>query len=203
MNIDQIYLLASDAGKYYYLPKRFYHTIEHAKTVAENTILINGSFDSALYIAGRFHDAVYVPSSFGDSNEQCSAALMMYESKKYSIDSGIISDAYQLINRTSIRNHLSTNNSFCGCDEFNNKVATILDADLSSLANSFVKFKNQQDLIIRENLGNIETDRPKCADFLRDLANCRKFIYHTPYGQEHWEAKARQNISDYVKLVLK
>lgn len=172
-----------------------YHNWAHAIQVADNVYLITDSKASdAVLLAAYWHDAIYVPGAGGDANELCSAAALINTSivLGYTDPSSrkIIEDAAQLIRHTSIEYHLSQN-------ALTGTIATLLDADLGSLADPYEKFIQHQKNIIKENHGTFEEHRGKSAAFLSQFLECRPFIYHTAYGQEHWEDKARANITRY------
>lgn len=189
--INDITNLCLAAERWYNFNERHYHDWEHALSVADSVLDSRESTD-ALMIAAYWHDAVYIPTAIGNGNEFCSAAAMENESKKYNIDQKIIDTARMLIEFTTIETHLHVN-------AITGDLAVLLDADINSLSYNWNYFVNNQDDIILEQYGNIETDRKKCAAFLSNFLHCREFIYHTDWMRENREELARKNITRYIK----
>lgn len=193
--MKNILQLSHDAATWYYHSNQPYHNWAHACQVADNVMLITDlKASDKVLLAAYWHDAVYVPGAGKDANEQCSAAALINTSHALGYTDQesrqSVSDAAQLIRFTSVEYHLHPN-SLIG------DLAVLLDADLGSLAAPYEQFLVNQKNIIKENNGTFEEHRGKSAAFLTLFLTCRPFIYHTAYGQEHWEEKARENIMRY------
>ena len=187
-------------------PKTPYHNWNHALNVAD---CIKDMFKHdfghethyALLIAAYWHDAVYVPGNSDNEAKSASALWALICSINiYPLDpilTDICRKAFYYIKKTTVKDHLMSEN-------ISTPLGYLLDADLNSLGTpSFEVFVQNQDRIILENGGNFETDKYKCADFLKQFLTCREHIYHTEYGRTKWEANARYNIEKYVALYVK
>lgn len=173
---------------------RQYHDEYHAIDVLHNCLEINSNNCSpALLLAALYHDAVYVSGS--TSNELNSAQALINDANclayhKYNIDFGIIHHAAELIKNTTIDKHLTIG------VVIDRNLSTLLDADLWSLSADYYEFINNQKNILKENF--LDPEDPimlkKSAVFLKQFLKNRSYIYHTDYGREHWENRARENI---------
>lgn len=170
--------------------KRFYHNYEHASYVARLCdamsidLLESGKDQNTLYLAAIWHDAVYVPGATDNEEKSAEALLSMDES---------YTEAAELIRRTTIKDHLSSEVTF----ENNPLLAILLDADLASLATeSYDKFVENQEKILMEN-GFSKDDFSISAMFLKQFL-IKRSIYRTVYGKEHFEERARRNIQRFV-----
>lgn len=198
----QIVALSLDAAPWYQLNQihRPYHNWDHACEViaAVKEILASSppnkdKNEDALILAASWHDAVYVPGARNDANEIASGQALRNAAREY--DSEIMlaaSRASVMIEHTTIAIHMGESN-------YPMPIDILLDADLSGLASEYEDFCKRQDNIIVENGGNVEMDRPKCAEFLVNFLN-KEWIYRTAYGQATWEEKARENIARYCSL---
>ena len=176
---------------------RYYHNYDHAISVVTATLLISPDASTELQLAALYHDAVYVPGAGADANECCSAAALGVDWREAALPaSGILAHAQELIKYTSVLHHVSKWPVF-------GELAVLLDADLSPLAAPYPTFFQNQSNIILENGGELTAENYKLSTkFLEQFLTCRTHIYHTPYGQTHWETQARANIETYVAQYL-
>jgi predicted metal-dependent HD superfamily phosphohydrolase len=173
---------------------RAYHNFEHATRVAQNCLTLNENAADELLYAALYHDAVYIPGSGEDANERCSAAAFKKDWNTYCKNSLHrvsvldVESVCQLIRNTSIDMHLTHM-------RLQGNLATLLDADLESLATNYYKFTLNQEAIIIEQGGEVNKENlRKCAEFLRQFLQVRPSIYHTDKARELWEKQARENI---------
>jgi predicted metal-dependent HD superfamily phosphohydrolase len=173
-----------------------YHNWEHALNVVTTVEKMGGSETTIL--AAYWHDAIYIPGAGEDANERCSAAAMMNTAIRLGIRGTIfwqtVVVAAGMIRGTTVRHHLTRN----ALTEWDYDQATLMDADLASLASPYERFKEIQDSIILENNGDVNSDRHKSVAFLQQFLTVRPQIYHTPYGREHFEQQARDNITRFA-----
>jgi predicted metal-dependent HD superfamily phosphohydrolase len=187
--------LLARAGAHYSRTNQ-YHNWYHALNVVMNVKEMGGSDTTIL--AAYWHDAIYIPGAGEDANERCSAAALINTAVKLDIRGTIywqnIETAADMIRKTSVRHHLTRNE----LTEWDYEQAILMDADLSSLASLYEHFKEIQDRIILENNGDVKKDHDKSVAFLQQFLTVRPHIYHTPYGREHFEQQARDNITRYA-----
>jgi predicted metal-dependent HD superfamily phosphohydrolase len=173
-----------------------YHNWEHALNVVTTVEDMGGSETTVL--AAFWHDAIYIPGAGEDANERCSAAALMNTAIKHELRGTIewqnVETAADMIRKTSVRHHLTRN----ALTEWDYEQAILMDADLASLASPYERFKEIQDNIILENNGDVNKDRHKSVAFLQQFLTVRPHIYHTPYGREHFEQQARDNITRFA-----
>jgi predicted metal-dependent HD superfamily phosphohydrolase len=193
MNL-QLFALA--AKRYYQTGQRPYHNYEHACNVLGLCNKLLGD-NQTVILAALFHDAVYLPGYI--DNEKASAHALrnvanLLEIIGEHIDWEVIEKAELLIQCTTLFYHLSPNRIET------QDIATILDADLGSLAISYDAFVEKQIDIIEENFGsrNSKEDRKKSADFLSQFLTCREYIYHTDCFRNCFEKDARNNIQRWI-----
>lgn len=180
--------LMGAAALWYTLPTRFYHTIDHANKVLANCRLLSSTISNSLQIAAMWHDAVYIPGAEVGLNEKMSAAAMRYQARGPAQKQlgFIVDSAAELITRTSIAYHLSTN-------ALSGELAVLLDADIQSLAVPYEEFRKNQANIASEYMVEVT------PAFLQKLVGSRKFLYHTRTGRELWESDAQANIARFTK----
>ncbi len=175
---------------------RFYHNLYHANAVV--SALPPDSKDSVV-LAAMWHDAVYIPGAMYGANEEASAAALQFTWNQCGLDrdSEILLQAKEFIRRTSVEWHLVEHN-YLG--ESSPDLASLLDADVSSLAASYDSFVTNQKNILKEN--GLEINRinlRKSAAFLNQFLEKRPHIYHTRYARDRWEEPARLNIKTFTE----
>jgi predicted metal-dependent HD superfamily phosphohydrolase len=192
--------LAYAARQWYRSPKRLYHNFNHAREVCAAVHAIC-SADSALLIAAMWHDAVYIPGAV--HNEAQSMAALKLTSLKYGFDARdtVIMRAATLIAYTRVQDHMSKD-----LPEVHNplQLESLLDADLSSLAAPWSKFKAYQRHLILETGTSVTADAlEKNAFFLHRLMSSRRYIYRTPLARQFWEDAAYANITRWYYMQTK
>lgn len=197
MNESSINVLV-DLARNYYNSNTYacYHTWKHAIKVHTEAVLLMScelpnTFDYSIPLAAHWHDAIYIPMA--NINETASAAAL-YNAWHYANiqdDTVILTEAIKLIERTTVKHHLSSDSNNLALD-------ILLDADLSSLADPYEVFIINQDNIIKENNATPNREsRRKAAKFL-SLIYDKPTIYRTNTGKQWYEQKARSNISTFI-----
>jgi predicted metal-dependent HD superfamily phosphohydrolase len=179
---------------------RYYHNVEHTQQVLQacRFILSTTEIPKALWMAAVWHDVIYIPGF--ESNEEASACHLRWVLKKlgYLVPGNpfgeAIDQASNLIRITQIGNHQHP--AFKSDDPLS---YVLLDADLVGFAETeYDIFATRQINIIHElGLTYDKITRNLSASFLKQFLD-KSFIYHTDYGREHWEGKARKNITRWV-----
>lgn len=192
--------LINKAREYYDFnwTERYYHNWGHAVAVVNSVQIVDLNPSKELILAAYWHDAVYIPGAGRDANERCSAAALVLSARSDHLyqtaeSKDIIEKAMWLIQHTSVEHHLSK-------EPITGDLATLLDADLSSLAVSYDQFVHNQINIINENGGTYENSKGESATFLNQFLGRREFIYHTSAARLNWEAQARKNIEKYCSI---
>lgn len=193
--VDKIHGLAplyKAAEPFYKAPKRLYHTLGHATDVESAVFLLSNIPSVAIVLAARWHDAIYVPGAPNGLNELLSAEALRHASSSLYLNATarqLVSLACELIKDTDVKTHLCKTRR-------KNESGVLLDADLSSLATNYSKFRLNQLYLIQEQTGRKYTldGCEKSAEFLTKLATCRSYIYHTDAGRAFFEADAKANI---------
>lgn len=196
MNLRSLHL-AAERWYDFNVMQRDYHNWEHANNVV--SALPHWAPDSVV-LAAFWHDAVYVPGAQHDANENASAAALALSAREYTDRKtrDIIDEAVELIKCTTIKWHLMTSNLGIDIVEEEQR-AMLLDADISSLADPYDTFVQNQKSILLEN--GLEVNRinlRKSAAFLNQFLKNRAYIYHTKYARDRWEEDARANIQIFT-----
>jgi predicted metal-dependent HD superfamily phosphohydrolase len=174
---------------------RRYHNLHHALRVVGGVRLLTGDHDPSLFLAALWHDAVYIPGAGVSVNENASAAALNSEYQRSgNITLGrsqVVNSAMNLIRGTSVEHHLSPKNPRSSHQR------VLLDADLSSLADSYRLFLHDQRRILLE--GGYDPKSTASwigvSTFLSKLKNSRGCIFRTPKGRYLFERKALFNIN--------
>lgn len=168
----------------YSTPRRYYHTIGHARDVAylSETWAINLKFTTAevvtCFVAGMWHDAVYKVGELDNEELSAQALLELHPHMQVAAD---------IIRKTTIMDHLSPNITF----ENDPLTAVVLDADLRSLADEYDVFVRHQVNIAKEH-GLSKITAQHCKFLTQFLVKDK--IYRTPTAA-HLEELARENIN--------
>lgn len=194
---DNLASLWDAAAHWYKTPKRHYHTAAHANAVAQRVLNL-GHNESELLLAARWHDAVYVPGAPEGVNEQASAAALAHTAKVQKLDTSqlaIVAQACALILQTRMSMHLTS------LQVTEPLTATLLDADLASLAADYSGFAAHQRHIIWEQTGVKPTAESMAAAsaWLTSFLSCRDFIFHTDTGRSIMETLSRDNIARFAR----
>ena len=197
---NEVMILALRSYKYYKLSHLTYHNFSHIVDVLRALFkLTNGFIDkevrySELILAACYHDAIYVPGC--RYNENLSANVFDSEATDlrldicghFNLDHFLV---LELIKGTKVSNHLSSH-IFQAME-----MKLLMDADMSSLAFDYSKFRENNKGIIYENLLPGEpitmAHLSKSCDFLKLFVN-KNSIFRTVNGKKLMEGKARANI---------
>ncbi|MGW1844616.1 HD domain-containing protein [Streptomyces sp. NPDC001966] len=172
-------------------PQRRYHTTAHLVAVLDHVDTLAGyaADPDAVRLAAWFHDAVYRPDR--SENEERSAALAERALAEAGVPDGVTAEVARLV-RLTVTHDPADGDS-------NGEV--LCDADLAILAappGQYVAYAAQ----VREEYGFVPDDafQEGRATVLRQLLGLPR-LFRTPYGAEHWEPRARQNLMTEWELL--
>lgn len=168
---------AYDAGdRGYHNGRHLAEVLEHADRLAAE----EHADRDAVLIAAWFHDAVY--DEHGD-NEERSAELARAELEGH-VPRDLVDEVVRLVRLT--QNHRPAE------DDVNGRV--LCDADLAILASDEQRYAEYVDGVRRE-YGYVD-DKVFTAGRVAVLVDLleRPTLFHTTYGRQHWEARARANV---------
>lgn len=174
----------------YNKPGRFYHTLKHIecclgflediKDIANNP--------DALALSIWFHDAIYEPGA--NDNEQRSADWFMDETQNI-FDDGLRDIVYAHIMAT-----LHLNEEVKDHDS-----RLMIDIDLSSFGMPWPTFLRDSENVRKESPQLTDAEfYPKQCEFSQGLLKKSRF-FQSDYFYKHYEAQARQNLTDYYHHV--
>jgi len=178
--------------KAYQEPGRFYHTLDHIecclglfediKDIAHNA--------DALALSIWFHDAIYEPGA--DDNEQRSADWFMDETKN------MLEDSF----RDTVYTHIMA--TLHGDAEITDHDSRLMiDIDLSSFGMPWPIFLRDSERVRKELPHLTDTEfYPKQCAFSQGLLEKPRF-FQSEYFFQHYEAQARQNLTDYYHYIEK
>ncbi len=172
-------------------PGRFYHTELH---LAEMTMLLAEhrdkleSYENILF-ACLYHDVVY--DATRSDNEEASAALWRRDAGRLELGPEQTEQVSILINAT--KKHQPANDSF--------DMRFFLDADLAVLGSGPARYHDYL-VAIRREYAHV----PENAYREGRIAVLKKFLarpqlYFTETAQQRFEAQARQNLADEIRLL--
>lgn len=193
---DGLEMLWDAAAVWYRMPKRHYHHIAHANEVTTALFAMGGA-SPALMLAARWHDAVYIPGAALNVNEDASAAALKLAARNLDLTPkqiAIVQEADTLVRLTSMDMHQSRS-------LVKGAIATLLDADISSMGFVYRTFVQNQKNIIREQTGLPPTAEglAKSSAWLTDFAARRPYLFHTNRGRFLYESSAKDNIARFAK----
>jgi predicted metal-dependent HD superfamily phosphohydrolase len=164
-------------------PHRRYHDVDHLTAVLKHAdrLAAHAEDPDAVRLAAWYHDAIYGGAS---TDETASAQLAAEELAALHIDPALIAEVARLIRLTA------THDPAPG--DRNGEV--LCDADLAVLA-SLPDAYDAYARAVRAEYGHVDDPgfRAGRARLLRTLLT-RPTLFRTPYGRDHWEATARENI---------
>ncbi|MFB6818996.1 hypothetical protein ACFCV8_31105 [Streptomyces sp. NPDC056347] len=165
-------------------PQRKYHTTAHLVAVLDHidTLAPYAADADTVRLAAWFHDAVYRPDR--SENEERSAALAEWALPEAGVPDGITAEVARLVRLTVT--HDPADGDADG--------EVLCDADLAVLAGAPEEYAAYA-ARVREEYGFVpdEAFREGRAAVLRQLLELPR-LFRTPYGAEHWEPRARQNL---------
>ncbi|MFE7467337.1 hypothetical protein ACFU6R_24985 [Streptomyces sp. NPDC057499] len=165
-------------------PQRKYHTTAHLVAVLDHidTLAPYAADADTVRLAAWFHDAVYRPDR--SENEERSAALAERALPEAGVPDGITAEVARLVRLTVTHDPA----------EGDADGEVLCDADLAVLAGAPEEYAAYA-ARVREEYGFVpdEAFREGRAAVLRQLLELPR-LFRTPYGAEHWEPRARQNL---------
>lgn len=172
-------------------PQRRYHTTAHLVAVLDHVDTLAGyaADPDAVRLAAWFHDAVYRPDR--SENEERSAALAERALAEAGVPDGVTAEVARLVRLTVT--HDPADGDSDG--------EVLCDADLAILAAPPGQYAAYAALV-REEYGFVPDDafQEGRATVLRQLLGLPR-LFRTPYGAEHWEPRARQNLMTELELL--
>ncbi|MGW0879806.1 HD domain-containing protein [Streptomyces sp. NPDC002671] len=172
-------------------PQRRYHTLTHLTAVLDHIDALekHAADPDAVRLAAWFHDAVYLPDR--SENEERSARLAERALPEAGVPEARTAEVARLVRLTVT--HAPT------ADDRNGQV--LCDADLAILASpptAYAVYTTE----VREEYHFVPNDafREGRSAILRQLL-ALPHLFHTSYGQEHWEATARYNLTSELDML--
>ncbi|MEU6476231.1 hypothetical protein ABZ858_04950 [Streptomyces sp. NPDC047017] len=172
-------------------PQRHYHTLTHLTAVLDHIDVLEEYADDpdAVRLAAWFHDAVYLPER--SENEERSARLAERALPEAGVAARAAAEVARLV-------RLTTGHDPAGEDRDGQ---VLCDADLAVLAGPPSAYAAYT-AAVREEYHFVPSDafREGRAAILRRLL-ALPLLFRTPYGQRHWEATARYNLSSELEML--
>ncbi|MET8950761.1 hypothetical protein [Streptomyces sp. NPDC004533] len=172
-------------------PQRRYHTLAHLTAVLDHIDVLREHADDpdVVRLAAWFHDAVYLPDR--SENEERSARLAERALPEAGVTEERTAEVARLVRLTVTHDPAD--------DDRDGQV--LCDADLAILAappSAYAAYT----AAVREEYGFVPGDafRTGRSAILRELLGLPR-MFHTPYGQDHWEATARYNIASELEML--
>jgi predicted metal-dependent HD superfamily phosphohydrolase len=172
-------------------PHRHYHTLAHLVAVLDHvdTLERYAADPDVVRLAAWFHDAVYLPER--SENEERSARLAERALPEAGVPEEKAAQVARLVRLTVTHDP--------GEDDFDGQV--LCDADLAVLASPPHAYAAYT-AAVREEYHFVPNDafRAGRSDVLRQLLALPR-LFHTPFGQKHWEATARYNLRGELEML--
>ncbi|MET9731327.1 hypothetical protein ABZZ79_11920 [Streptomyces sp. NPDC006458] len=172
-------------------PQRHYHTLAHLTSVLDHvdTLERYAADADVVRLAAWFHDAVYLPDR--SENEERSARLAERALPEAGVPEEKTAEVARLVRLTVTHDP--------GEDDFDGQV--LCDADLAVLAGPPSVYAAYT-AAVREEYHFVPNDafRAGRSDILRQLLGLPR-LFHTPYGERHWEATARYNLRGELEML--
>ncbi|WP_369366169.1 hypothetical protein AB5L52_24400 [Streptomyces sp. CG4] len=172
-------------------PQRRYHTVAHLTAVLDRIDVLEKYADDpdVVRLAAWFHDAVYHPER--SENEERSARLAERALPEAGVPRDKTAEVARLVRLTVTHDPAD--------DDRDGQV--LCDADLAILAappSAYAAYTAE----VREEYHFVPNDafREGRSGILRQLLGLPR-LFRTPYGQEHWEATARYNLSAELEML--
>ena len=172
-------------------PQRRYHTTEHLRAVLDHvdTLADYAGQADLVRLAAWFHDAVYLPDR--SENEERSARLAERALSEAGLGPPAVDEVARLVRLTTTH----------AAEPGDRNGAVLCDADLAILAAAPEAYAAYA-ASVREEYGFVPEDlfRTGRAEVLRHLL-ALPGLFRTPYGEAHWEAPARHNLTTELRLL--
>ncbi|MEU6522458.1 hypothetical protein ABZ892_06280 [Streptomyces sp. NPDC046924] len=172
-------------------PQRHYHTLGHLTAVLDHVdeLAAHAEDPDVVRLAAWFHDAVYLPDR--SENEERSARLAERALAEAGVAEAKTAEVARLVRLTVTHDPAD--------DDRDGQV--LCDADLAVLASPPSAYAVYT-AAVRAEYHFVPNDafREGRAAVLRRLLALPR-LFHTPHGQEHWEATARYNIGGELEML--
>ncbi|MER7919371.1 MULTISPECIES: hypothetical protein [unclassified Streptomyces] len=172
-------------------PQRRYHTLTHLTAVLDHIDVLetHAADPDVVRLAAWFHDAVYLPER--SENEERSARLAERALPEAGVERARVAEVARLVRLTVTHDPAG--------DDRDGQV--LCDADLAILAASPSAYAGYA-AEVRQEYHFVPDDafRQGRSGVLRQLLALPR-LFHTPYGQEHWEATARWNLAAELEML--
>ncbi|MFD5798591.1 hypothetical protein ACFWIO_34695 [Streptomyces diastatochromogenes] len=172
-------------------PQRHYHTLAHLTAVLDHVDVLEeyAADPDVVRLAAWFHDAVYLPDR--SENEERSAHLAERALREAGVPEAKTAEVARLVRLTVTHDPAD--------DDRDGQV--LCDADLAILAappSAYATYTAE----VREEYHFVPNDafREGRSAILRQLLDLPR-LFHTPYGQEHWEPTARYNLAAELEML--
>ncbi|MFE1884024.1 HD domain-containing protein [Streptomyces diastatochromogenes] len=172
-------------------PQRHYHTPAHLTAVLDHVDVLEeyAADPDVVRLAAWFHDAVYLPDR--SENEERSAHLAERALREAGVPEAKTAEVARLVRLTVTHDPAD--------DDRDGQV--LCDADLAILAappSAYATYTAE----VREEYHFVPNDafREGRSAILRQLLDLPR-LFHTPYGQEHWEPTARYNLAAELEML--
>ncbi|MFJ3232297.1 hypothetical protein [Streptomyces sp. NPDC086787] len=172
-------------------PQRRYHTVAHLTAVLDHIDVLHehAADPDVVRLAAWFHDAVYFPDR--SENEERSARAAERALPEAGVSDERTAEVARLVRLTVTHDPAD--------DDRDGQV--LCDADLAILAappDAYAAYT----AAVREEYHFVPEDafRAGRSAILRQLLDLPR-LFHTPYGQAHWEAAARRNLRAELKIL--
>jgi predicted metal-dependent HD superfamily phosphohydrolase len=183
--------VADDLLARYGEPTRRYHDQRHLAEVLDAIDLLAAEAHDlvAVRLAGWFHDAIYDPRRI--DNEEASAQLARDLLRGTSVDARRVDEVARLVRLTA--QHTPDPHDVDG--------GVLCDADLAILAATPQRY-GEYVAGVRAEYAHLDDAvfRQGRAAILERLLS-RERLYTTRYGREHWEERARHNLTAELALL--
>ncbi|AYN40735.1 hypothetical protein D9753_19670 [Streptomyces dangxiongensis] len=172
-------------------PQRRYHTVAHLTEVLDRVdVLAPCATDpDVVRLAAWFHDAVYLPER--SENEERSARLAERALPEAGLSAAKTAEVARLVRLTVTHDPAPSDRDgqvLCDAD------LAVLAAPPSAYAAYTVRIREEYHFVPD---AAFRTGRSAVLRQLLDLPR----LFRTPYGQEHWEATARHNLTGELEML--
>ncbi|MFJ4920958.1 hypothetical protein [Streptomyces sp. NPDC088725] len=188
-NLPDPYRYADDLLARWAEPQRRYHTAGHLLAVLDHidTLADDADDPDIVRLAAWFHDAVYRPDR--SENEERSARLAERALPEAGLSQEVTYEAARLVRLTTTH----------APEPGDRNGAVLCDADLAILASAPTAYAEYA-AAVREEYAFVPEDafragRTAVLERLLALPS----LFHTPYGELAWEARARQNLATELR----
>ena len=176
-----------------YSSRRGYHDATHLAEVIDRLEELGRGDDAVLLLAAWFHDAVYDgrPDAEERSAELAETELAETELAAEGVDGVDVAEVARLVRLTE--HHAP--------DAGDERGETLCDADLAILAADPARYRDYAAGVREDYAAYSDAEfRAGRLAVLEELA-AREGLFRTPYGREHWEPRARENLAAEISAL--